>query len=154
MDIAESRRRIDGWFQRLAGFGYDPKSEEAVEYNCIAWALGETHRRWDPAPGYYWPPDLPRDDRIETLVQVFKSFGYEVWDELLAESVSLEEGVRKVVLYADGSEWTHAVRQLPSGRWTSKLGDYEDIEHDTLDWFEEHYGQPRFLMRMRTRERL
>ena len=105
-------------------------------------------------PGYYWPPGLPRDDRIETLVQVFKSFGYELCDEQHAESVSLEAGVRKVVLYADGSEWTHAVRQLPSGRWTSKLGDYEDIEHDTLGGFEEHYGQHRFLMRMRTTEQI
>ena len=63
-------------------------------------------------------------------------------------------GVRKVVLYADGNEWTHAARQLPSGRWTSKLGDYEDIEHDTLDGFEEHYGRRRYLMWMRTTEQI
>ena len=25
---------------------------------------------------------------------------------------------------------THAARQMPSGRWTSKLGFREDIEHD------------------------
>ncbi|HZK81852.1 MAG TPA: hypothetical protein VFC46_12310 [Humisphaera sp.] len=154
MDIAKSRQRIDGWFPRLAGFGYDPKSEETAEYNCIAWAVGETHRRWDAAPGYYWPPGLPRDDQIETLVRVFKSSGYELCDELNSEFASLEAGVLKIVLYADGSEWTHAVRQLPTGRWTSKLGDYEDIEHDTLDGFEEHYGQPRFLMRMRTTEQI
>jgi hypothetical protein len=39
----------------------------------------------------------------------------------------------KVALYmtSDG-EISHAARQLPSGRWTSKLGAYEDIEHNTL----------------------
>jgi hypothetical protein len=47
-----------------------------------------------------------------------------------------------------------AVRQLPNGRWTSKLGDFKDIEHDTLDGFEEQYGRPRFWMRMRTTERI
>jgi hypothetical protein len=71
MDIDKARKKIDEWFPELAAYGYDPKSEETTDYNCIAWAAGETHRRWDPAPGYYWPPGIPRDDRIETLIQVF-----------------------------------------------------------------------------------
>ena len=36
-------------------------------------------------------------------------------------------------------EVTHAARQLPSGKWTSKLGDADDIEHNTLE------GGMRFL---------
>jgi hypothetical protein len=33
---------------------------------------------------------------------------------------------------ADGN-YTHAARQLPSGKWTSKLGTWEDIEHDSVE---------------------
>ncbi len=45
----------------------------------------------------------------------------------------MEGGVTKVAIYGDidADSWTHAARQLPNGKWTSKLGDFEDIEHDT-----------------------
>jgi hypothetical protein len=29
--------------------------------------------------------------------------------------------------------WTHAARQLDNGKWTSKLGQLEDIEHESLE---------------------
>jgi hypothetical protein len=50
-----------------------------------------------------------------------------------AAAKALEPGIEKVAIYADlpADSWTHAARQLPNGRWTSKLGDFEDIEHDT-----------------------
>lgn len=42
----------------------------------------------------------------------------------------LEEGYEKVAIYASrGGEATHAARQLPNGRWTSKCGENIDIEH-------------------------
>jgi hypothetical protein len=34
----------------------------------------------------------------------------------------------------------HAARQLPGGRWTSKLGNREDIEHDLNAVSGEAYG--------------
>jgi hypothetical protein len=36
-----------------------------------------------------------------------------------------------VALYGNDLLYTHAARQLPGGRWTSKLGKAEDIQHDT-----------------------
>jgi len=57
-----------------------------------------------------------------------KRWGY---DECTDDS--LEEGVEKVALYGSGLLYTHAARQLPDGRWTSKLGKAEDIGHDTSD---------------------
>lgn len=46
----------------------------------------------------------------------------------------LEAGFEKVAIYADAQFTpTHASRQLADGRWTSKLGKLEDIEHDTID---------------------
>jgi len=32
--------------------------------------------------------------------------------------------------------YTHAARQLPDGKWTSKLGQLEDITHGTTDVIE------------------
>jgi hypothetical protein len=133
MDIDEARKRIDRWFPDLAAAGYEPQSVQTADYNCIAWAAGEDHRRWDPAPGYYWPAGVERDDRIETLVRVFELLGYKRLEHHDALAKSLEIGVRKVAIYADvhADSWTHAARQLPNGKWTSKLGDFEDVEHDT-----------------------
>ncbi|MFM7428637.1 MAG: hypothetical protein ACKO1F_01925 [Flammeovirgaceae bacterium] len=37
----------------------------------------------------------------------------------------------KVALYGKDGKWTHAARQLVSGKWTSKMGSCEDIEHLT-----------------------
>ena len=44
---------------------------------------------------------------------------------------SLQPGAEKVALFSATLYYTHAARQLPSGKWTSKLGKAEDIEHDT-----------------------
>ena len=51
---------------------------------------------------------------------------------------SLETGYEKIVLFArmnpDGVlAPTHAARQLPNGRWTSKIGQCEDIEHQQVE---------------------
>lgn len=52
------------------------------------------------------------------------SQGYEICDH-----GELEEGFEKVAIYAVENEPKHAARQLPSGKWTSKLGLYIDLEH-------------------------
>jgi hypothetical protein len=45
-----------------------------------------------------------------------------------------ESGFEKIAVYAvrSGTDMvpTHAARQLTDGRWTSKLGPCEDIDHD------------------------
>ena len=46
-----------------------------------------------------------------------------------------EDGFEKIAIYATGPSNTkpsHAARQLANGKWTSKLGQVEDIEHDTV----------------------
>jgi len=47
---------------------------------------------------------------------------------------SFEPGFQKIALYAKGLSMkpTHAALQLPSGRWTSKLGALEDVDHSDL----------------------
>jgi hypothetical protein len=37
---------------------------------------------------------------------------------------------------------THAAKQMESGKWSSKLGDWEDVEHATLEALEgDFYGK-------------
>ena len=79
-------------------------------------------------PGYFWPDNLPLDDRIETLVCVFEQLGFE-----LCVNETLEIGYEKVAIHGHHGLYEHMARQLSSGKWTSKLGKYYDIEHATLD---------------------
>lgn len=101
-------------------------SKATDDYNCIAWAAGDDTQFWQHLPGYRWP--AKRTPMIESLVEVFESLGYEV-----CPSGSLENGYEKVVLYERNGMWKHAAKQLPTGKWTSKLGFEEDVEHDAPD---------------------
>ena len=51
-------------------------------------------------------------------------------------------GVEKVCLYEKGGVPTHAARPLQSGRWKSKLGPDEDVEHDLSELEGKRYGRP------------
>jgi hypothetical protein len=62
------------------------------------------------------------------LEGAFRALGYEPCADGHPEA-----GYEKVALYGNTTFYTHAARQLPSGKWTSKLGPFEDIEHDTPD---------------------
>ena len=68
---------------------------------------------------------MPHIFSVEACIQAFASIGY-----VPCDTAHLEPGYEKVALYADEfGDPTHAARQLESGRWTSKMGDLEDIEH-------------------------
>jgi hypothetical protein len=109
-------------FPRLTAENHRVTSPATADYNCVAWSAGDTERWWEP--GVYWPidADMYGPDALE---QAFRALGYE-----LCPDGSLEEGREKVALYAAGQFYTHAARQLTGGKWTSKLGRLEDIEHD------------------------
>ena len=83
----------------------------------------------------YWPAGIPREETIDAFVQAFASEGYQ-----LCETRELEAGSEKIILYVLDDKPTHAARQLPNGRWTSKLGRAEDIEHDPDDLTGTIYG--------------
>jgi hypothetical protein len=120
-------------FEQLRPSDYEGKSSSDWNYNCIAWAMGRKDKPWWPstiAP-YNWPRGLPREqpgqETLLNFVRAFKRLGYKVCRN---KSYSLEKGFEKVVIYVKGQQNpTHAARQLPSGVWTSKIGDEEDIEH-------------------------
>jgi hypothetical protein len=112
---------IDHQFPSAIG-KYRLTSERDSAYNCIAFAAGDKSRWWSHLPGYKWP--APRNGLISSLVAVFQSLGFE--DLGLHGNAGREEGHVKVALYQKNGLWTHAARQLTSGKWTSKLGPDED----------------------------
>ncbi|HJT77779.1 MAG TPA: hypothetical protein VJ739_11310 [Gemmataceae bacterium] len=113
-------------FPRLTPSNHRVTSAANPAYNCVAWAAGDTEHWWQP--GVFWPGEVGEDDQgPRALEQAFLSLGYED----CALDPALEAGFEKVALYGAGLFYTHAARQLPSGKWTSKLGGAEDIEHDT-----------------------
>jgi hypothetical protein len=120
-------------------------SKATRSYNCIAWAAGDNTRRWDPFV-YYWPPGVPKSMAFDALVALFSGLNY-----TLCPDGSLDEKLQKVALFgkagAFGIEWTHAALQLPNGRWTSKIGDCEDIAHEALEAINcPDYGTPLAFM--------
>jgi hypothetical protein len=112
-------------FPRLTDASHRVTSPGTPDYNCIAWSVGDTEHWWQP--GVFWPVKTPADNYgNEVLEQAFVGLGFET-----CADETLEPGYEKVALYGNSSFYTHAARQLPNGKWTSKLGRSEDIEHDT-----------------------
>ena len=76
----------------------------------------------------FWPASPPVEDfGIGVLERAFMELGFV--DCSLDDA--LEPGYEKVALYGSGAFYTHAAKQLPTGKWTSKLGRDVDIEHDS-----------------------
>jgi hypothetical protein len=131
----------DKEFPNLRKRGFTRTSEPDC-FNCIAFAIGDTNHWWwpsddaDPLSRNYWPNDVPDDTLISTFILVFSKHGFVVCD-----SSSYEPGYTKVALYAIGNNVQHAALQQHNGKWKSKLGLHEDIEH-TLDGLEgPEYGK-------------
>jgi hypothetical protein len=114
-------------FPRLTPANHRITSPATPDYNCVAWAAEDTEHWWQP--GRYWlPMDWPEDDAgLAALERAFLEMGHV--DCSMDES--WESGFVKVALYGSGLFYTHAARQLVNGKWTSKLGEDVDIEHDT-----------------------
>lgn len=85
---------------------------------------------------------------VSAVEAVFRLLGYEPCDD-----GSLEAGVEKIAIYGDALGMAlHVARQIQSGRWTSKMGDLADIEHDEPEDVESAlYGTVRrYMARQKT----
>jgi hypothetical protein len=104
-------------------------------------------------PAYQWPDHLPHDSQPGTYIKFFESHGFEI-----AVDGDPEVGVEKIALYSMDGEFRHVARQLSNGRWTSKIGEQEDIEHDLPEELENDipkYGYGRvttYLQRQRPQD--
>lgn len=148
MELSDHQRaRLPG----LKPGRYHVSSPETDEYNCFAWAAHADDEWWEPSgnPRHYWPDDVPRTLTLESFIAIYEREGFEPCDTHIHEF-----GYEKVAIYlaSDGLP-SHAARQLPDGRWTSKLGEWPDIEHDSPEVLEgDYYGQVSSVMRRRITE--
>jgi hypothetical protein len=135
-------------FPKLENCGYSVTSPSARRYNCIAWAAGDTEKKWWPVddPPYYWPEiDGPVAEDLDCFVRTFATFGYAPCPD-----GALEPGSEKVAIYVYPASRvpTHMARQLPNGEWTSKLGNSYDISHATPEGLESDvYGVVALFLR-------
>ena len=94
-------------------------------YNCVAWASEITD---DWTQEYDSNGNLLLD--AISYIDYFKRIGFKITDNR-----SIEKNKIKIAVYISTHniqhDFKHVARMLPNGKWTSKLGDWEDIEHDT-----------------------
>jgi hypothetical protein len=137
---------LEGLFPGLARGGCQITSPRSPRYNCIAWAAGETGAWWWPGPNpeeEFWPPGVNRVATLDSFREAFATLGY-----LPCEGEDLEADFEKVAIFANAQGVpTHGARQLSNGRWTSKLGKREDIEHALRDLEGTLYGAVVLIMK-------
>src|SRR5437588_183704 len=116
-----------GLFPLLTSTNHHIASLRDRRYNCVAWAVCETTRWWQPVDDGYWPPNIPRIDELASYLSLFQHRGF-----VPCANVDFESGFEKVAIYATRlGTFKHVARQCSNGEWTSKLGVCEDIVHDT-----------------------
>jgi hypothetical protein len=129
---------LEAAFPALRPENYRITSPPTNRYNCIAWAAGDTGKWWWPVghSRFFWPHGVPREETVTAFEAAFATLGYAPCDDAEAES-----GFERIALFCDTAGIpTHAARQLSNGRWTSKLGELDDIEHDLRHLEGEVYG--------------
>jgi hypothetical protein len=137
-------------FENISPQDFDCKSDRDIKYNCIAWAVGKTNKFWWPLdePPYWWPDGLPKalldEETVAHFVEAFATEGYRP-----CRNGRVSRRYEKIVLFvASDGKPTHAARLLPTGVWTSKLGEDEDIEHKTLECIEGNlYGRAKLFFK-------
>ncbi|RIK80189.1 MAG: hypothetical protein DCC68_11550 [Planctomycetota bacterium] len=142
------RSEVELEFDGLRGTKWRLTSKQTPRYNCIAWAVGEKHRPWDLLRGY-WPDGVPRTGCLTSLIAAYQTKGFEICDEAPLE---YDQSFDKVVLYGvqtgSGHEWQHAAKLMPNGMWSSKLGNWVDIQHEQPEHVNHaDYGEPLVYMR-------
>jgi hypothetical protein len=131
-------------FPKLQACGYRRTSPPTHDYNCIAWAAGDSAKWWEPDPYnlMYWPDGVPRQSTLSSYIAAYASIGYKVCPDGSAEA-----DFEKIALYTVNGIPKHAARQLLDGSWSSKLGPLDDIAH-TLEGIESpQYGTATVFMR-------
>lgn len=138
--------RILGCFPRLSDGSFEIIGDATDDYNCIAWAAGDPAAWWWPTVPVvaFWPAGIPDELTLEAFIQAFATLGY-----VPCDSSDFDRRYEKIAIYVKNEEPCHAARQLPDGRWSSKLGTLECITHE-LDALEgDAYGRVECLMSRR-----
>jgi hypothetical protein len=116
---------------------FEHTSPGTVRYNCHAWGADHDDRWYEPPPQpgvpwvlpswvrRFWPLGVSPMPTIDNFREVFALEGF-------SDCVDgdLTSGMEKIAIFAKIPWATHTARQLPCGRWTSKLGRNIDIVHE------------------------
>jgi len=121
------RHLIQDDFPNLDRSEWRITSDPDENYNCIAWAIGSTTNWWWPESDKYWPAGVAMEETVAAFLAALGTVGF-----VCSDCDTLENGFEKVALFALDDQPTHAARQLPDGKWSSKLGRGHDIEHGDL----------------------
>ena len=124
-----------------------PISRDDAFYNCLAFAVDDPTKKWWPVESddaYDWPESFPKEETRESFIRALHDF----WGYDECAGGNFEDGYVKIAIYEKDNEPKHFAKQLPNGRWASKLGGLEDIEHTTLEALEDgDYGKVVAYMR-------
>jgi hypothetical protein len=142
------RADLAGIFPRSESAPYEVTSPEDIKYNCSRGLLAR--RRFAANGGLRLHPSIigPWSPvRKQLRVSSRHSANLATWFATPANSNQVMRGWQSTLTKLGTP--THMARQLTSGRWTSKLGELEDIEHLTLEQLSgSDYGQAvQFLKR-------
>jgi hypothetical protein len=121
------------YYPNLRTGNYHKTSEETNIYNCVAWVFNiktepidlSVDENGDPMP-------VPQYLMPQVYIEYFEQRGFTKCD-----TPDLEAGIEKIALYVHTSgTFEHVALQLENGNWSSKVGEYEDIEHYNLEAIE------------------
>jgi len=141
----EKATHLELRYPNLALTEYTVTSPKSQEYNCFAWAAGDQERWWQPTPEdqFYWVQGVPMEETLSAYIQAYQTLGF-----MTCDSAELEAEFEKIALYVDdGGILVHAAKQLSTGKWSSKLGWLEDIEHELEGLTGERYGNVGQILR-------
>lgn len=124
MGASERADELAGIFPKLAAEGFEIVDPPSNQYNCIAFAAGDTGKWWSIHQPDYWPTHATRSNSIESLVEVFAGLGFE-----RCRDSRTEPGFGKVALYQQQGAWTHAAVQTPRRVWLGRTDPGLIIEH-------------------------
>src|SRR5258708_36198713 len=99
-------------FPGLAASQFEITSSRTPLYNCIAWAAGETHRKWwpDRMKVDHWPKGVVRESTLPAFITAYGTLGYETCD-----NGDFEVGFEKIAIFTKPAGTpAHAARQLPN----------------------------------------
>lgn len=81
-------------------------------------------------PDFSWPDTVPEPEGpadLDCYLALFRHWGFEE-----CATPDFEDGFLKIAIYANGDEFEHVAKQLPSGAWSSKGGPLYDFKHAAL----------------------
>ncbi len=146
MDTSKWKQDLTAAFPNLADEAFEILAPPSTRYNCVAYAAGDQTQNWDYEEDSYWPPWASRNDKQESMVDVFAGLSYQPCDDH-----RLEQHYVRIALYEKDGIAQHVALQMPNGRWRSKMGSGPLIEHHSpVSLSGRIYGAPTVFMRKAT----